>query len=110
VISVSEPGLALSLEIALRAHGASTVMHDLAEGLSALPLDPNSTLIVDGQALPQEPGKFFERLRRQTWKGQLIVLVEDMPGPELQRLREFGAILIEKPFGSADLIAQLDQN
>ena len=108
VISVSERGLALSLDITLRAHGLKAIIHDTKTGMSTLPLRVTSTLIVDGHVLPKDPKQFVDRLRRQTWRGRLIVLVEDIPGPALLRLRKDGAILIEKPFGSAELIAQLD--
>ncbi len=108
VISVSEAGLALSLDITLRAHGLNAIIHDPETGLSTLPLRPTSTLIVDGHVLPQDPKQFLDRLKSQTWRGRLIVLVEDIPGPSLMRLRDDGAILIEKPFGSVDLITHLD--
>jgi DNA-binding response OmpR family regulator len=108
VISVSERGLALSLDIALRAHGLETEIHDVGEGLATLPLSTHSTLIVDGHVLPKDPQSFLDRLRRQTWAGRLIVLVEDLPSPALVRLRNEGAVLIEKPFGSNELIAQID--
>ena len=109
VISVGETGLALSLEIAVRAHGMEAIIHDARDGLSSLPLKAYSTLIVDSQVLPKDPSRFLDRLRRQTWRGRLIVLTEDIPSPALTRLRKDGAVLIEKPFGSAELIAELER-
>jgi len=109
VISVSEAGLALSLEIALRARGMETVIHDAKDGLWSLPLHDCSTLVVDSQVLPRDASGFLDRLRRQTWHGRLIVLTEDIPDPALVRLRADGAVLIEKPFGSAELIAEVER-
>jgi hypothetical protein len=85
------------------------IIHDARDGLSSLPLNAYSTLIVDSHVLPKDPSRFLDRLRRQTWRGRLIVLIEDIPGPALTRLRRDGAVLIEKPFGSAELIAELER-
>jgi DNA-binding response OmpR family regulator len=109
VISVGEPGLAFSLEIAIRAHGMDTILHIARDGLSGLPLKTYSTLIVDSQVLPRDPARFVDRLRRQSWRGRLIILIEDVPSQAMIRLRSNGAVLIEKPFGSAELIAELER-
>jgi DNA-binding response OmpR family regulator len=109
VISVGEPGLALSLEIAIRAHGMDTVICDMDSEMAGLSLDTYSTVVVDSEMLPRDPSLFLDRLRRRTWRGRLIVLTEDSPCPTLRRLRGDGAVLIEKPFGSAQLIAEIDR-
>lgn len=86
-----------------------TVIHNAEDGMSSLPLDTYSTVVVDSQVLPNDPGRFLDRLRRQTWRGRLIVLTEDVPGPALVLLCGDGAVLIEKPFGSAELIAEIER-
>jgi FixJ family two-component response regulator len=108
-ISVAEPSLALCLEIAIRAYGMETVIHDVADGLSNVSLDTCSTVVVDSRVLQNDPEQFLARLRRPRWRGRLIVLTEDTPCPMLMRLCGDNAVLLEKPFGSAQLIAEIDR-
>jgi DNA-binding response OmpR family regulator len=109
VISVGESGLAVSLEIAIRAHGMDAIIHDARQGVANLCLDAYSTIVVDSEVLPDDSRRFLARLRGQAWRGTLIVLLEEVAGPALMRLRGDGAVLIEKPFGSAELIAEIDR-
>ncbi len=108
-ISVGEPSLALCLEIAIRAHGMDTVIHDAGDHLSSVSLDSCSTVVVDSRVLQNDPGIFLDPLKRPAWRGRLIVLTEDTPCPKLVRLCGDDAVLLEKPFGSAQLIAEIDR-
>lgn len=105
VIAVSEKALAISLEQTLEAGGVSVVAYCPDLGLSGLPLSARTTLIVDRQVLPKDPRKFIEQLHNQLWRGLAIVLTEDAAAADFAYEGCCRIKLIEKPFGSADLLA-----
>jgi len=83
------------------------VLFDIEEGMDALPLTENATLLIDEQVIPGVPVRSITRLRSRPWKGLVIVLTEDavVLGRKLAALKS--VVVLEKPFGSSDLVAIL---
>jgi hypothetical protein len=107
VVAVNETDLAVSLELTLQALDLGVIIHDPLLGMSSLPLSAESTLIVDREALPKDPCRFFERLRAKDWRGKALVLTEDSARPEAGLSELAGIRMMEKPFVSEDLRAYL---
>lgn len=107
IVAVREQGLALSLSLTVQAHGWKAVLFDIEEGMDALPLTENATLLIDEQVIPGVPVRSITRLRSRPWKGLVIVLTEDavVLGRKLAALKS--VVVLEKPFGSSDLVAIL---
>ena len=105
VIAVCEAALAISLEQTLEAGGLTFVAYKTDQGLGGLPLSHNSTLIIDREVLPEHPRRFIDQLRRQLWSGLAIVLTEDAAAADIDCKSSNNVTLIEKPFGSAELLA-----
>lgn len=107
VIAVCEAALAISLEQTLEAGGLTFVAYQTDRGLGGLPLSHNSTLIIDREVLPRHPRRFIDQLRRQLWSGLAIVLTEDAEAADIDCESSNHIKLIEKPFGSAELLAMI---
>lgn len=107
VIAVCEPALAISLEQTLEAGGLTFVAYQTDQGLVDLPLSHNSTLIIDREVLPRHPRRFIEQLRHHLWSGLTIVLTEDAAAADIDCGVSSYVKLIEKPFGSAELLAMI---
>ena len=103
VIAVKEEALAVSLELVVQIFELGVLIHDPETGLGGLPLDRDSTLIIDRELLPRDPKGFFRQLRAQLWRGVAIVLTEDKDSPAAVLGPIDGLILLEKPFGSREL-------
>ncbi len=104
VVSVAEEALAISLELTLQTLDLRVLIHDPATGLASLALEPGSTLIIDRDLLPRDPRGFVSQLRAQLWRGIAIVLTEDAAKADLIFEPAQGVKIIEKPFGSHELI------
>ena len=104
VIVVRGEALAVSLDLTVQALDLDVLIHDPDLGLGALPLSRDSTLIIDRELLPTDPRDFILRLRAQLWRGMAIVLTEDAANPDLIVEPVEGVVVLEKPFGSADLL------
>jgi DNA-binding response OmpR family regulator len=109
VIAVAERDLAVSLEMFIQALGLEALIHDPDDGLSALPLGPGSTLIIDRQLIEDDARRFIRRLRGQLWVGQTILLIEDGAAPEPPFDARDGVAILEKPFVTAELVAVISR-
>jgi hypothetical protein len=107
VIAVGEAALAISLAQTLEAGGLTFIAYQTDQGLDGLPLSHNSTLIVDRGVLPRHPRRFIDQLRRRLWSGLAIVLTEDAAAVDIDFEGSNHIKLIEKPFGSAELLAMI---
>jgi DNA-binding response OmpR family regulator len=107
VIAVRALDLAVSLEMFIQALGRPVTIHNPERGLGALPLDPQTTLIIDRELIEGDPRRFIRRLRGQLWTGLPILLLEDGAAPEERFDAEDGVSLIEKPFVTSQLLATL---
>jgi hypothetical protein len=105
VIAVKENALAVSLDLAVQALDLAVLIHDPVRGLCGLPLSRDSTLIIDRELLPVDPWAFIGRLRARLWRGAAIVLTEDAAAPDAILEPTEDLILLEKPFGSGELLA-----
>lgn len=105
VIAVKENALAVSLDLAVQALDLAVLIHDPVGGLCGLPLSRDSTLIIDRELLPADPGAFIGRLRAKHWRGAAIVLTEDAAAPDAVLQPTEDVILLEKPFGCGELLA-----
>jgi hypothetical protein len=107
VVCVDHLAVAESLELTLSAVGATAVVHDKRRGLDALPLEDGCTLIIDRRLLPPDPAAFLARLRAGGDLGLTIVLLEDRAIRDPRLEAAVGAVGLEKPFDSRDLIVHL---
>lgn len=110
VIAVGEKALAISLEQTLEAGGLAYLAYRTELGLAGLPLSQTSTLIIDRDVLPRDPKTFIDQLHRQLWRGLAIVLTEDAAAAHFDCGSSNRVKLIEKPFGSADLLAMIPRS
>jgi hypothetical protein len=106
LIVVMDGALASSLELMLEACDVAANTHDPRLGLSPLPLETDDHLLADFE-LFRDPSLFLLELRATGWLGAAILMTERALDETWSRPGRCWTI--EKPFGSADLLAILHE-
>ena len=105
VIVVCDEALAWALELTLLACDAEATLCDPATPLSALPLSGEAILIIDRQLLPREARAAIKALRSHGWRGLAVLMIEDASILQADFDAADHVVILEKPFGGAELVA-----